>query len=67
MASALGEFAVRDLHVGSTNRQAIRHIRGKLKRSFTKGVANKAPRFKLYRDGLKALAAHRKLMRAFHL
>lgn len=61
-----GAYLVRDLHVGSTDREAIRHVRGKLSRAAL-SRAHRDARRTLIRAALAAHHAHQRLVVEFAL
>lgn len=63
---SLGSFAVRGLHVGSSDRECVRHVLRKL-RPEARLRAHRTVRHKLLRDALKAHRKNQGLFKKFSM
>ncbi len=61
-----GAYAVRDLHVASSDRECIRHVMGKLHED-ARRPEHRAARHTVLRDALAAHHKHQALVREFSL
>ncbi len=61
-----GAYAVRDLHVGSTDRECIRHVLGKLVPA-ARQHKHRDARHKTLREALEAHHKHQALVRRYAL
>jgi hypothetical protein len=62
-----GNFLTRDLHVGASPRDCVRHVYAKLRPELRRQPSLKDARKEVYREALAAHAGHQKLVAQFRL